>query len=238
MAYTRHTWDCGEVITDSKMNNIEDGIEEALECCADKGYECDTTIGNTLYSGSATTLKEAASVPAVGEISYANPIDAEVIAVTFNGTEYVCQRREQELMYMYGAYGTPESVDWSKYPFIITSSVADEVYNQLVTQNGGTYSLTIKEATEDVETDRCFENAVKKVASSMEQLPLKAVPYITTEAEMREAVSQGRLIYIVGDAVASEAYYIVHNITSEAINTIPTSTHFSFMDGVLRATLQ
>lgn len=33
MAYTRHNWVCGEVINDTKMNNIEDGIEEALECC-------------------------------------------------------------------------------------------------------------------------------------------------------------------------------------------------------------
>lgn len=30
MAYTRHNWVCGEVINDTKMNNIEDGIEEAL----------------------------------------------------------------------------------------------------------------------------------------------------------------------------------------------------------------
>lgn len=30
MAYTKHTWDCGEVIDDNKLNNIEDGIEEAL----------------------------------------------------------------------------------------------------------------------------------------------------------------------------------------------------------------
>lgn len=30
MAYERHTWVDGETITDTKLNNIEDGIEEAM----------------------------------------------------------------------------------------------------------------------------------------------------------------------------------------------------------------
>ena len=37
MTYTRHNWACGEAITRDKLNNIEDGIEEALECCGSGG---------------------------------------------------------------------------------------------------------------------------------------------------------------------------------------------------------
>ena len=33
MAYTRHEWTCGETITADLLNNLEDGIEESLECC-------------------------------------------------------------------------------------------------------------------------------------------------------------------------------------------------------------
>ena len=33
MAYERHNWSCREVVTAERLNNIEDGIEEALECC-------------------------------------------------------------------------------------------------------------------------------------------------------------------------------------------------------------
>lgn len=33
MAYTKNTWQCGDVVTADKLNNIEDGIEQALECC-------------------------------------------------------------------------------------------------------------------------------------------------------------------------------------------------------------
>lgn len=33
MAYEKHSWSCGEKITADKMNNLENGIEEALDCC-------------------------------------------------------------------------------------------------------------------------------------------------------------------------------------------------------------
>lgn len=31
MPYVRKTWQCGDVVTDEALNNIEDGIEEALQ---------------------------------------------------------------------------------------------------------------------------------------------------------------------------------------------------------------
>lgn len=37
MAYTPKTWACGETITAEKLNNIEEGIQEALECCEGGG---------------------------------------------------------------------------------------------------------------------------------------------------------------------------------------------------------
>ena len=33
MAYVRHHWECNEVVTATQLNNIETGIEEALNCC-------------------------------------------------------------------------------------------------------------------------------------------------------------------------------------------------------------
>lgn len=37
MSYTKHTWECGETITADKMNNLENGIDEALDCCGSSG---------------------------------------------------------------------------------------------------------------------------------------------------------------------------------------------------------
>lgn len=33
MAYTSKTWSCGEKITADGLNNLESGVQEALECC-------------------------------------------------------------------------------------------------------------------------------------------------------------------------------------------------------------
>lgn len=33
MAYERHEWICGETITADLLNNLEEGVEEALGCC-------------------------------------------------------------------------------------------------------------------------------------------------------------------------------------------------------------
>lgn len=39
MAYERHSWQCGDVVTAERLNNIEDGVEEALECCGSGAEE-------------------------------------------------------------------------------------------------------------------------------------------------------------------------------------------------------
>ena len=33
MAYIPTEWKCGDTITAEKLNNLEDGVQEALECC-------------------------------------------------------------------------------------------------------------------------------------------------------------------------------------------------------------
>lgn len=37
MAYTRKTWECGDVVTAEALNNLEGGVAEALECCGSGG---------------------------------------------------------------------------------------------------------------------------------------------------------------------------------------------------------
>lgn len=47
MAYERHNWACGETITEAKLNNIEEGIEQALECCGGGGSNVFTITFST-----------------------------------------------------------------------------------------------------------------------------------------------------------------------------------------------
>ena len=37
MAYEKHTWECGETITAEKLNSLEGGVWEALDCCSQGG---------------------------------------------------------------------------------------------------------------------------------------------------------------------------------------------------------
>ena len=37
MAYTPTEWACGDTITADKMNNLESGVQEALNCCGSGG---------------------------------------------------------------------------------------------------------------------------------------------------------------------------------------------------------
>lgn len=44
MAYEKTTWNCGDTITAEKLNNLENGVEEALECCSGGGLICTATV--------------------------------------------------------------------------------------------------------------------------------------------------------------------------------------------------
>lgn len=149
MAYTRHEWRCGDNITADLLNNIEDGVEEALDCC---GYTCTGTKTPILEESVRTELSEGMPSP-VGTLS--SSIDGfDSIAVTFNGIEYIADVQE------YGQYGAKldrdtETFDWSEYPFAIGGDM-------LVTQNAGTYSVKIEECNETIETSDCFEKAFAK----------------------------------------------------------------------------
>ena len=67
MAYEPKTWVCGETITAELLNNIEDGIEEALACCGGseplnlsiKGYETDTEFRLYLSPVGWQTINDA-----------------------------------------------------------------------------------------------------------------------------------------------------------------------------------
>lgn len=37
MAYEPTNWVCGDVVTADKLNNMEEGIQEALTCCESGG---------------------------------------------------------------------------------------------------------------------------------------------------------------------------------------------------------
>ena len=157
MAYEPKTWVCGETITADALNNIEGGIQDALDCCGgggDCGYSCtEETI--VLTEESVTTTNQGGTN--VGQISYSQLIDADSLAVTFDGTEYVTSRIGFHGASAYGGI-SQSGPDFTNYPFAITSTPQG---NYLLTQNAGVHNIRLVATTSSVVVSECFEKAVK-----------------------------------------------------------------------------
>ena len=196
MAYEPKTWSCGETITADALNHIEDGIANA-----DKGYEC-TESRQTLTEESVTTYQGQAPYASMG-LSYNTLIDADVLKVTFNGTEYTCAKHDIGSGNAYGGL-SPSGPAFSEYPFTVVSSPNGYgSMNVLYTETEGTYSIKIEVVDMTVETTPCFKKAVQNALPPSESDVFKVgIRLVSNEyeadktyAEVLDAVNNGKLVY-------------------------------------------
>ena len=96
-----------------------------------------------LTEESVTTSTQAEGF--LGVLTYSQLIDAETIRVTFNGTEYECERINLGTsQYAYGGLGQT-GPDFSEYPFLIGSTPDDVgAFTQIYTESAGTYNIKIE----------------------------------------------------------------------------------------------
>ena len=167
MAYEPTVWNCGDTITADKMNKLEQGL---AECCGggDAGYSC-TESYETVYDGNLSFVN-ADTGYAVGNFESSDILDTETIKVTFDGIDYECARREAMLndiaTNVYGAdvdFDTM-TIDWSEYPFVITSY--DSPTNTIAVETEGTYDVTIQILINSATVSDCFRQAVNEVVGS------------------------------------------------------------------------
>ena len=161
MSYTPKNWVCGETITADGLNNMEDGIQEALECCSgggDSGYECS--------EATVTFFEETVMVNrGTGELQYIGTLPESVV-ITFNGDSYECAQymidTGESIVPAYGAPFEDEEYDWSDYPFALVNYVSNEW--SVDTENDGEYTIKAQGVQETITVDECFTKAVQKVA--------------------------------------------------------------------------
>ena len=173
------------------------------------GYSCTETV-TLLTDESVTTVFD--EVNNSGKLAYSTSIDADTIRVTFDGTEYTCNAQEGEMGTLYGAPMGEEGIDWSEYPFQISSGLRNDIY----TETAGTYQIKIETVEEVVETTPCFEKAVNSVVGGgsggggdtnntfvieFEEYPNadttqshRDVKTVATVAEINEAFASGKVI--------------------------------------------
>ena len=122
----------------------------------DSGYSCSEEMVTLAEETVTTTKKSEESSFAEGKITFEKPITADTIHVTFNGTEYDCEKVEAYGTEFYGAVpGQTESWDWSQYPFCLNPS-----HGIIATQTAGTYQVKVDALVETVEVTDCFKKAV------------------------------------------------------------------------------
>lgn len=162
MAYSPKTWVCGETITADGLNNIEEGVQEALECCEDKGFEC-TVTEVTVWDDTVESTQRANGGYKSDIIISASDITADSINVVFNGIEYVVNK---DVYYdYYVCYGAPyrggfASDAFVTYPFSVYSEGTDGFRIGVPQSSTNTVKITTVDAS--IETSECFDEAVKK----------------------------------------------------------------------------
>lgn len=96
MPYRRHNWSCNELISDERMNNIEEGISEALECCGESvtPEPLLVQIGGTLNGASCdhqiytdVAASDVFDAVASGRMVYfVDPFGNAYVPVVYNGS--------------------------------------------------------------------------------------------------------------------------------------------------------
>lgn len=202
--------------------SIPSSTEVTTTPCFDKarGYECKEEWV-TLTDESVTTTSSGSIARA--RLAYSTLIDANTIKVTFNGTEYVCDRYDDGFAFTYGALNG----DFSEYPFALASLNGNIA---LVTETAGTYQVKIEAPEVVVETSECFEKAVhSSVANDFflnigETVNGSTHTLDKTAKEITDAFSEHKLVRLFAQE---------NDGTSCAILGGVFETNFSFNNGSL-----
>lgn len=220
MAYTPINWQTGDTITADKLNKM------------DNGWGVEST---QLFSETVTTAvnPDYPEESAIAQLAYSQPIDADTITVTFDGTEYTCPRIPTPSGSGYGAPWSNdlEGYDFSEYPFGLGSVGSNPVV--LITQTAGEHTVAVSVPT--LQTSADFSEAVKSTID-LSTLPFRCVSGETTYGEMYAAFyTDNRPLYFFAEATC---FYIT-GVATNIISFMPTSAHVaaSFSNDVFTVTI-
>lgn len=162
MAYEPKEWQCGEYISAGGLNNIEEGIQEAL--AKDCGYSC-REAEVELFNDTVTTTDSVITGIYTGVIS-TTKITADEIRVVYDGTSYTLNKDEN------GNYGTSDydmvnfTIGFEDCPFLIYWFGNYNV-EAIATETAGDHTLEIYTAETVATLTECFKIAVQSLTKSL-----------------------------------------------------------------------
>ena len=201
MAYVPHVWECGEIVTDGKMNNLEEGVQQALDCCGqgggDCGFSCDNTYA-TIFDGSITSEENqyVQGHPIYDTIAGLDvSMFGDEIRVTYDGTVYNCPLNTSQGSWFYGATLNADfaQTDWSQYPFNIFIYLGNTIVS---TQTEGNHTLKIEAVILSAVTTECFDTAVRQSSRYVVKIADFLNPSIDESySEIMDAITSGKDVY-------------------------------------------
>ena len=209
MAYTKHTWQCGESISADLLNHMEDGIAEASgggSC--DCGYECEESW-QEIWSYDFNSLSHHTQYGDDYYYEYgANPkLLPTTIKVEINSEEYILEGTAYSTYNMYwGAplvsdgYGGKKPDFSGEYQFSIAFKAGEGMPEiELYVPTDGDYDVTISEYAPYITTTDCFKRAVNSVTSGtfiVTYNPNEMSAFDKTFAEITEAIDAGQTVVL------------------------------------------
>jgi len=209
MSYTPINWQTGDTITADKLNRC------------DNGWGTEST---QLFSETVTTTDTGHGFSA-GSITYSTTIDAALITVTFDGTDYECPRIDIDGSYFYGGFST--GPDFTNFPFFITSGSEG---NKLITQTAGAHTVAV--VGEFVMCGPTFIDAVSSVIKQLQIAPLWLEQGVTTKDEFDDALNNYRIICFD----AGTGIHYVSGMTGSDIVYVPEDANIRAYFDVLNNT--
>ena len=134
MAYEKQTWKTGDVITQEKLNHMEDGISTGGGI-----YSYGST---TYFDGEVTTTSQSHAPFATGGFPLFSVFPETDIEVELNGQKYALPYGYYNGARCWGEIGSGGMPSFENYPLFIHKGAGEEV--SISTPNAGTYSLKIK----------------------------------------------------------------------------------------------
>lgn len=198
-------------------------------CDCDPGYKVEETQMQ-LFNETVTTELDSESPddPACGYFAYSTQITADTITVTFDGTDYVCEKFTMLGANAYGGWDDDE-VNFTDYPFVILSS---PITNEIRTPTSGTHTVSVAGTSRSIETTPAFEAAVNSVADTS-TMPMECVSGVTTFADMTRAYGAGRILFFKTHEEIMQTKYIT-GIIGSTVTFIPedSSVDATFVNDV------
>ena len=154
MAYTKQTWNNGDIITADKLNHIEDGIKNN-----ESGYS---------ISEEETILFEGEITPTESSPYYTylfNPpiiFNQENLIIICDGQEYQCEKKELNMgaITYYGDYDSDTGgIIFTNYPFFLGEDYQEPSFD-IFFPTGESHSIIIKTLIKTVTTKEDFNKAV------------------------------------------------------------------------------